>query len=214
MSRPFSELKVKMLPAAQADARALTEQLIKAMPLQELRTARAQTQKELARALGIKQAAVSRLERRGDMYVSTLQRTIQAMGGVLDIIARFPDGMVALQIMKPDGIVKLKDMVAPKRRPAKGGDMPKKTVTFSRTGASKLPKDKPVVYRIQTATGKTNYVGVAQRGRVQERIQEHLSTGKIPGAKVQIEQKSSIREARKTEARVIARANPKYNRQG
>ena len=90
MSRPFSELRTKMSPAAQVDARALTEQLIKAMPLQELRTAREQTQEALARELGIKQAAVSRLERRADMYVSTLRRFIQAMGGDLDIIARFP----------------------------------------------------------------------------------------------------------------------------
>lgn len=92
--------------------------------------------------------------------------------------------------------------------------MAKKTVNFNRSGASKLPKDKPVVYRIKTAGGKTNYVGTAKRGRVQERIREHLNAGNITGAKVQIEQKSSIKEARKTESRVIARTKPKYNKQG
>lgn len=92
--------------------------------------------------------------------------------------------------------------------------MAKKTINYNHTGASKLPQDKPVVYRIKTNAGKTNYVGIAKRGRVQERIQEHLATGNIPGVKVQIEQKPSIQEARETEKRVIARSKPKYNKQG
>jgi hypothetical protein len=76
------------------------------------------------------------------------------------------------------------------------------------TGAAKLPNDKPVVYKIKTPTGKTNYVGVAKRGRVQDRIQEHLDKGKIPGAKVQIEQVPSIRDAEKKEQNIISRPNP------
>lgn len=63
-----------------------------------------------------------------------------------------------------------------------------KTVRFNKTGAAKLPNDKPVVYKIQTPTGKTNYVGIAKRGRVQDRIQEHLDKGEIPGVRVHIEQ--------------------------
>lgn len=92
--------------------------------------------------------------------------------------------------------------------------MPKKTVNYNQSGASRLPQDKPVVYRIKTKTGRTNYVGVSKRGRVQQRIQEHLGAGDIPGAKVEIEQKASIQEARKTEGRAIARSKPKYNKQG
>ena len=71
-----------------------------------------------------------------------------------------------------------------------------------------------MVYRIKTKSGRTNYVGISERGRVQQRIQEHLATGDIPGAKVEIEQKASIQEARKTEGRAIARSKPKYNKQG
>ena len=41
--------------------------------------------------MNINQAAVSKLERRADMYVSTLRKLIRAMGGELDIVARFPD---------------------------------------------------------------------------------------------------------------------------
>ena len=92
--------------------------------------------------------------------------------------------------------------------------MAKKTVDFNKSGAAKLPNDKPVVYKIKTAGGKTNYVGVAQRGRTEERIQEHLDAGKIPGARVQIEQVSSIAEARQKEQNIISRSQPKYNEQG
>jgi len=92
--------------------------------------------------------------------------------------------------------------------------MAKKTVHYNQSGTAELPQDKPVVYRIKTNAGQTNYVGVAKRGRARERIQEHLSAGEIPGAKVEIEQKSSIQEARKTEIRAIARSKPKYNKQG
>ena len=75
-----------------------------------------------------------------------------------------------------------------------------------------LPNDKPVVYKIQTEGGGNNYTGIAQRGRVQDRIKEHL--GEIPGAKVQIQQKNSIAEARKTETNIIDSSSPKYNKQG
>ena len=92
--------------------------------------------------------------------------------------------------------------------------MAKKTVNFNKSGAAKLPNDKPVVYRIKTASGKTNYVGIAKRSRVQERIQEHLDNGKIPGEKVQIEQVSSIKEARQKEQKIISKTQPKYNEQG
>lgn len=92
--------------------------------------------------------------------------------------------------------------------------MATKTVRFNQTGAGKIPVDKPVVYRILTESGKTNYVGVAKRGRAQERIQEHLNAGAIPGAKVRVEQVSSIGEAERKEQTIIARTQPKYNEQG
>ena len=92
--------------------------------------------------------------------------------------------------------------------------MVRKTVPFNKSGAAKLPNNKPAVYKVQTPSGKTNYVGIAKRGRVQERIQEHLDAGDIPGAKVQVQQMNSIQEAQKTEANIIARTQPKYNEQG
>ena len=94
--------------------------------------------------------------------------------------------------------------------------MAKKTVNNNKTSIGKLPNDKPVMYKIKTGGGNVNYVGVAQRGRVQERLQEHLKGqgDYVPGAKVQIEQVSSIAEARKMEAASIKRIQPKHNEQG
>ena len=59
--------------------------------LQKLREARERSQVEIAQKLGVNQAAVSKMERRADMYISTLRKLIEAMGGELEIIARFPD---------------------------------------------------------------------------------------------------------------------------
>lgn len=92
--------------------------------------------------------------------------------------------------------------------------MAKKTVRFNKSGIGKLPDNKPVIYRVQTKAGKTNYVGVAKKGRVQGRISEHLEDGKIPGAKVQIEQMPSIGAAEAKEENIISRTGPKYNKQG
>ena len=66
------------------------------MPLHELRRARALTQQDLARSLNVNQPAVSKLEQRADMYVSSLRSYIEAVGGRLKIVAEFPDGEVAI----------------------------------------------------------------------------------------------------------------------
>ncbi len=94
--------------------------------------------------------------------------------------------------------------------------MARKTVSFNHQGIEKLPDDKPVVYKILTEGGKNNYTGIAKRGRVQERLLEHLPEGEdpVPGAKVVIRQANSIAQAHKTEQNIIARSKPKYNEQG
>lgn len=69
-----------------------TEAMLAAMDLDELRKARRITQTELADRLNIRQGNVSRLERREDMHVSTLREVVEALGGELEITARFPDG--------------------------------------------------------------------------------------------------------------------------
>ena len=61
------------------------------MALDELREALNLTQEHLAKTLGVKQSSISKMERRADMYVSTLESMVRAMGGALRIEAVFPD---------------------------------------------------------------------------------------------------------------------------
>ncbi len=70
-----------------------TERLVE-MPLHELRDAMQKTQTQLAAVLLVNQSTISKLERRTDMYVSTLRSYIEAMGGELEILAKFPSGNV------------------------------------------------------------------------------------------------------------------------
>ena len=62
------------------------------MTMRDLRKARNITQVEMAKALGVKQEQVSRIEKRTDLHLSTLKRSIEAMGGELILTAKFPDG--------------------------------------------------------------------------------------------------------------------------
>lgn len=94
MAKPFEILRKRMPRAAQKAAAAKAKKMLQEMPLQELRQAQQLSQERMAELLDTKQANISRIERRTDMYISTLRSFIEAMGGELDIIARFPDGEV------------------------------------------------------------------------------------------------------------------------
>ena len=61
------------------------------MTLREMRKARKLTQVSMAQQLGITQDSVSRLEKRSDLLLSTLRKTVEAMGGNLSLVAQFPD---------------------------------------------------------------------------------------------------------------------------
>ena len=96
MAKNFKELQAKMAPERRARNAAAAKKMVEEMPLDELREARELTQEQLARVLRVNQAAVSKMERRTDMYLSTLQGIIKAMGGQLEIRAVFPDGVVRI----------------------------------------------------------------------------------------------------------------------
>ena len=84
-------------------------------------------------------------------------------------------------------------------------------------GIESLAKDKPVVYRIKNSNGDNIYTGVAKRGRVEQRLKEHLPGSQDPvrgGVKVKIIQKNSIEEAQKTEARIIRQQQSHQNKRG
>ena len=90
MARKFRELEAKMSPEALRASDAAYRCLKGAMALEELRDALRMTQKELATALKVDQSAISKLEHRTDMYVSTLQRCIAAMGDNWKSARSFP----------------------------------------------------------------------------------------------------------------------------
>ena len=96
MAKKFSDLRNKLSPEAQAKVKAETAAMLEAMPLQELRRARGLSQQTLAEVLHVQQPAVAKLEKRTDMYISTLRNHIRAMGGELEVIAKFPDGEVKI----------------------------------------------------------------------------------------------------------------------
>ncbi|MGO9127032.1 MAG: XRE family transcriptional regulator [Terriglobales bacterium] len=96
MAKNFNTLREKMSSASRKRSRALAAGYRTEMPLDELREAREMTQVHLARILKVNQAAVSKMERRTDMYVSTLQDFIRALGGELKIIVKFPEGAVEI----------------------------------------------------------------------------------------------------------------------
>jgi DNA-binding XRE family transcriptional regulator len=85
--------KMKQLSPAQrkkVEARA-AELIAEEMTLRELRHARKLTQVKVAKTLGVTQDSVSRLEKRSDLLLSTLRKTVEAMGGNLSLVAEFPD---------------------------------------------------------------------------------------------------------------------------
>jgi transcriptional regulator with XRE-family HTH domain len=96
MAQTFQALQAQMSLASWAYSEATAERLIREMALGELRAARALTQEHLSTLLGVQQSAISKLERRADMYVSTLRHFIEAMGGQLEIRAVFPEGDVRI----------------------------------------------------------------------------------------------------------------------
>ncbi len=97
MAKPYSKLREGMSPERRARNEAEARKMLEAMPLHGLRQARRMSQQTLASNLGIAQGSVSKMERRTDMYISTLRSYIEAMGGALVIQAHLPEGVVPIE---------------------------------------------------------------------------------------------------------------------
>ena len=91
--------------------------------LGDIREAVGKTQVEVADELGLGQGSVSKIERAADMYLSTLRRYVEALGGELEVLARFPEGTV----------VPIASLATPKRAARK------RAVKSRRSGAKKKP---------------------------------------------------------------------------
>ena len=95
------------------------------------------------------------------------------------------------------------------------GDEKTKTTKFTEEGLVKIPVNKPAVYKILDDKGENIYTGKAKRGRLQDRLKEHLPGGPDPvpgGVKVKISQKKTIAEAGESEKKIISRSKPKHNK--
>lgn len=96
MAHKWSEVRKKLSPEREERIKQRVRTELGRMPLYELREARNLTQVNLAKTLGVPQSSVSKLERRADMYISTLKSYVEAMGGELSIRAVFPEGEVQI----------------------------------------------------------------------------------------------------------------------
>ena len=97
MAKKFAHLLEGMSEERRALIRAEANAMIQETALAGLRRARSMTQAELAERLGVRQPSIADMEKRTDMYISTLRRLVEAMGGSLDVIARFPGMDVRIQ---------------------------------------------------------------------------------------------------------------------
>ena len=97
MATKWSDIRKTHSPEVEAEIAQRVKEAAGVMTLYQLREARNLTQVSLARVLQVNQGAVSRMEKRTDMYVSTLRNFIQAMGGQLQVKAVFPEGEVQIE---------------------------------------------------------------------------------------------------------------------
>jgi DNA-binding XRE family transcriptional regulator len=100
MAHNFDKLKKGMKPENLRKAQAKAKEMMAEMLLAEIRKEAGFTQEDIARALGVKQPSLSKLESQDDMQISTLQRLIQALGGQLELIAHMPDGDIRIRQFK------------------------------------------------------------------------------------------------------------------
>ena len=112
MPRTLNEVIASLPQAERAMIKARARELIaEEMSLQDLRKAIGKTQTAIAKRLKVGQDAVSKLETRSDMYISTLRSVLEAMGGELELVARFPD--------RPPVRIQELGAAAPRRKRAK-----------------------------------------------------------------------------------------------
>ena len=99
MAKKFSALVARtMSPESQERARVKTRELLAEMALDELRAALSLTQEHLAETLGVRQSSVSKIIRGQNMYISTLDKVIKAMGGDLEVFVVLPNGKIKLSL--------------------------------------------------------------------------------------------------------------------
>lgn len=98
MAKSFDELVRRTTSKkTQAKAAQRSQELLGELLLSEIRQLTGKSQQEVAMTLGMKQPSLSKLENQSDMQISTLRKIIQALGGELEVLARFPRGTVRIE---------------------------------------------------------------------------------------------------------------------
>ena len=97
MTKSYETLRNKIPPEQRARIDKQARKILEEMTLNDIRLSRRCSQIELADLLEIRQASVSKLERRSDIHLSTLRKYIEALGGELVIQAEFPEGVVRIR---------------------------------------------------------------------------------------------------------------------
>ncbi|MAY35283.1 MAG: transcriptional regulator [Spongiibacteraceae bacterium] len=92
MVKSLQQHRKRISPKVQSEARAKAVAILAEMSLAEVRKVRGKSQTALAESLGIAQSNVSQVESRPDTLISTLSQYIEALGGRLELHAKFPDG--------------------------------------------------------------------------------------------------------------------------
>jgi transcriptional regulator with XRE-family HTH domain len=102
MAKSFDELvKRTTTKKTQAKAAHRARELLGELLLSEVRQLTGKSQQQVADALGIKQPSLSKLEKQDDMQISTLQKIVKALGGELQVLAKFPKGTVKIDQFDP-----------------------------------------------------------------------------------------------------------------
>jgi hypothetical protein len=97
MARKWKDMRRSFSEEDEANSKRWIAAELEKLPLAEVRKARQMTQIRLAELLQVNQGAISKMEKRSDMYLSTLRSYVEAMGGQLEIRAVFPNGEVVLE---------------------------------------------------------------------------------------------------------------------
>ena len=102
MAKSFDELvKRTTTKKTRAKAARRTQELLAELLLSEVRQLAGKSQQEIAEALGIRQPSLSKLERQADMQILTLRKLVNALGGELEVLAKFPKGTVKIDQFTP-----------------------------------------------------------------------------------------------------------------
>jgi transcriptional regulator with XRE-family HTH domain len=97
MAKSFDELVAKTTTKKTREkAAARTQGLLSELLLSEVRQKTGRSQQEVADSLGMKQPSLSKLEKQADMQISTLRKIVQALGGELEVLVKFPQGTFKL----------------------------------------------------------------------------------------------------------------------